>query len=143
MTPKEYLSQIKILDNQIKNLDEEIAAMRGEIITIRSSWPDGMPRGSDTSDPVGELATRLADELERMEREQLELRSKLWSKRNEVIHTINKVRHAECNRLLYLRYVQLETWEAIAVDMHYTYQWVAGPLHSTALYEVKLILENT
>ena len=42
---------------------------------------------------------------------------------------------AECINLLYKRYFMFETWEQIAVDMEYTYQWVSGGLHKKALMQ--------
>ena len=142
MSAKEYLMRIRILDTKIKNLDSEIRDLRSEIITVRSSWPDGQPHGTGISNPVESAVEKLIDQLADIERQHIMLQSKLWSARNEVIETIGKVSHAEYNRLLYLRYVQGEMWEQIAVDMGYTYQWVAGPLHSNALQEVEDILKG-
>ena len=142
MNAKEYLSQIQILDNKIKNLEDEIRDIRSEIITVRSSWPNGQPHGTGVSNPVEQAVEKLIDQLEDIEKQPIMLQSKLWSARNEVIETIGKVSHAEYNRLLYLRYVQGCLWEQIAVQMGYTYQWVAGPLHSNALQEVDEILKE-
>ena len=142
MEAKEYLNQIKNLNRQIQNLDEEIQDLRSEIITVRSTWPDGEIHGSGGTNPVEVAVEKLVDGLQRIETEQLLLRSKLWAVRNDIINTIGQVQHAECNRLLYLRYVQCEMWEEIAVEMHYTYQWVAGPLHSNALQELQQILDR-
>lgn len=142
MNAKEYLMQIRILDNRIRNIDEEIQDIRSEIITVRSSWPTGQPHGVGTSKPVEEMVEKLVDELETLETQQLLLRSQLWTARVKIIDTIGKVQKAESNRLLYLRYVQLKRWEEIAVDMNYTYQWVCGTLHPNALYEVQQILDR-
>lgn len=140
MTAKEYLLQIKQLNAQIKNVEDEIHSLREREVSIRSAWPDGQPHGSGTTDPTGEMAVRLADQLLDLEETSLRLQTALWRKRNEILETLGKVKTAEHNRLLYLRYVQSETWEQIAVDMHYTYQWVAGPLHGNALLELEKIL---
>lgn len=142
MNAKEYLMKVRLLDKKIKNLEEEIRDLRSEIITVRSSWPNGQPHGTGVSNPVESAVTKLIDELQSIESQHLALQSQMWSERNEVIKTIGKVSHAEYNRLLYLRYVQGEMWEQIAVDMGYTYQWVAGPLHSNALQEVDEILKE-
>ena len=142
MNAKEYLMQIRILDAKLKNLDEEIRDLRSEIITVRSSWPNGQPHGTGVSNPVESAVEKLIDQLANIETRQIHLQSKMWSTRTEIIETIGKVSHAEYNRLLYLRYVQGEMWEQIAVKMGYTYQWVAGPLHSNALQEVEDILKE-
>ena len=142
MEAKEYLKQIENLDTRIKNLDNEIRDLRNEIITVRSSWPDGQPHGSGTTSPVEVAVQELVDGLQGIEMLQLHLRSQLWSKRNEIINTIGQLSNPDHNRLLYLRYVRLMIWEEIAVDMHFSYQWVSGALHSNALQELDAILKG-
>ena len=142
MEAKEYLQQIEVLDNRIKNLDDEIKNVRDEIITVRSSWPDGQPHGSGTTSPVEVAVQELLDGLQGLETLQMHLRSQLWSKRNEIINTISELSNPDHNRLLYLRYVQLKIWEEIAVDMHFSYQWVSSALHSNALQELQIILDR-
>ena len=142
MEAKEYLKQIENLDTRIKNLDNEISDLRNEIITVRSSWPDGQPHGSGTTSPVEVAVQELLDGLQGLETLQIHLRSQLWSKRNEIINTISELSNPDHNRLLYLRYVQLKIWEEIAVDMHFSYQWVSGALHSNALQELQKILDR-
>ena len=142
MNAKEYLMQVRMLDNKIKNLDEEIRDIRSEIITVRSSWPDGQPHGTGISNPVESAIEKLMDQLQTLEHQMMSMQSQMWRTRNEIIETIGKVTQAEYNRLLYLRYVQGKMWEQIAVDMGYTYQWVAGPLHSNALQEIDEILKE-
>lgn len=142
MEAKEYLQQIGVLDNRIKNLDDEIKNVRDEIIIVRSSWPDGQPHGSGTTSPVEVAVQELLDGLQGLETLQMHLRSQLWSKRNEIINTIGELSNPNHNRLLYLRYVQQKIWEEIAVDMHFSYQWVSGALHSNALQELQKILDR-
>lgn len=140
MTAKEYLMQIRKLNSDIQNIDDEIKKLREETASLRSAWPDGQLHGTGTTDPTGRVAVQLADELADAERRHVQCRRKLWRKRLEVIEAIRKVERADCSRLLYLRYVQCERWEQIAVEMDFTYQWVAGGLHSIALKEFEKIL---
>lgn len=140
MTAKEYLLQVHKLDIMIRNLDDEIRKLREEEVSIRSTWPDGQPHGSGTTDPTASMAVKLADQLSDLEDSHSRTRAELWQKRKEILGTISRVNQPEYNRLLYLRYVESCTWEEIAVDMHYTYQWVAGPLHGNALKEVEKII---
>lgn len=140
MTGREYLRQARALNSKIKNLEEEVDKLREEQAAVRSAWPDGQPHGTGTTDPTGVMASRLADKLLTAEHELLATRDALLVKRMEILKTINKVERAEYNRLLYLRYVQCLKWEDIAEDMHYVYQWVAGPLHDNAVAEVEKIL---
>lgn len=49
---------------------------------------------------------------------------------------------AECITLISKRYFQFKTWESIAVDMNFTYQWVSGGLHQKALAHVQKALDE-
>ena len=142
MTVKEYLSQIRILESQLQNVSAEIIKAREDLGRIRSAWPDGQPHGSGTKDPVGEEAAELADKLMELEHQHLETLSRLWSKRMEIVGTIGQVQDADCNRLLYLRYVEGRKWEEIAVELGYTYQWVCGALHGKALQIIREIINT-
>ena len=154
---KKYLLQIYLLDVRLKTIDETITKLRAELrsiddISVRSSWPDGQPHGTITTDPTGNQAAKLADsynrrrdelkeQLQRYEEDQIAKRSELWSKQLEVLEVLDKVTDPQCHRLLVLRYVRLSTWEYIAVELDKSYQWVAGPLHSKALELVEEIIK--
>lgn len=142
MTAKEYLSQIKYLQSMIRNLEDEIKALQTERFTIRSAWPDGQPHGTGITDPVGEQAAKLADEISKAEDGLVKWRAELLRKELEVIRTIGRVTNEDQNRLLFLRYVMGARWEQIAVDLGYSYQWVAGPLHGEALKKIEEILSG-
>ena len=49
---------------------------------------------------------------------------------------------SECIKLISKRYFQFKTWEKIAVEMGYTYQWVSGGLHQKALAQVQKVLDE-
>ena len=49
---------------------------------------------------------------------------------------------SECITLISKRYFQYKTWEEIAVDMNFTYQWVSGGLHQKALTQVQKALDE-
>ena len=155
---KDYLLQIRLLDMRLKTIDETIDKLRAEIrsigdISVRSSWPDGQPHGTITTDPTGNQAAKLADanrakydelkkQLQQYEADQIIVRSKLWSKQVEILGVLDQVPDPTCHELLVLRYVEGRTWEYIAVELNYTYQWVAGPLHGRALTLVADILNE-
>ena len=146
MTAKEYLEQIKKLKTMIRNTDNLIQDLRSQEITIRSAWPDGQPHGNGTTDPVGKVAAKLADELADAEYHQLQLRRAMYRKQVEITETLSLLEKPEHNRLLFLRYVEDWTWDEIAEDMARSYQWVADSvsgLHGNALRELdKILAEN-
>lgn len=137
MTAKQYLLQYKLLTAKIENLEQDLAELREARSSISINL-DGMPHGTDLSDKTARLAAQLAD----MEEDILDLRSEAWRTRLRIIHVLSKVETPEHNVLLHKRYLEDKTWEQIAVEMHYTYQWVAGPLHGQALREIDKILDS-
>ena len=137
MTAKQYLLQYKLLTAKIENLEQDLAELREARSSISINL-DGMPHGTDLSDKTARLAVQLAD----MEEDILDLRSEAWKTRLRIIHVLSKVETPEHNVLLHKRYLEDKTWEQIAVEMHYTYQWVAGPLHGQALREIDKILDS-
>lgn len=140
MKAKDYLMQCRQIEEQILQIDAEIQSLRDEQILLRSSWPDGQPHGTGKSDPVGNQAAKIADQIQKLEIKQLKKRGELWLKRAEIIETIGLVQDEVLNRLLWLRYVQGVSFEEVAVDMHYSYRHVTR-LHGEALQRVEKIMK--
>jgi len=163
MKAKEYLNQVGIIDARLKMIDANIARLRKELasldsITINSSWPDGQPHGTIITDPTSRQAVKLADtpnekreqlkaELLDYEYKEILARSRLWSKRMEVIETLSLIYDAAepmtkvyC-RLLSLKYLESKTWEEIAVDIGYTFRHTLR-LHGIALQRLERILNE-
>lgn len=157
MTAKEYLQQIQLLKVGIDLLEREADRIRNEISgldpdVLRSPWPDGLPHGTGTGDPVGEAAAKHADQI-RKQSEQLRQtlmglevsilrkRDDMCKIRNEVIDTIRQVPDPTLQRLLELRYIDGRSWERIAVELHYTFRHTTR-LHGDALNAVSKILRR-
>lgn len=157
MTAKEYLLQIKLIDAKMKAIDAEVQRLRTELLTLddislHASWPDGQPHGTATTDPTGTKAAELADrynkkrdelkaQLLEYEYKQLSVRSELWSKRAEILETLQKVKTAELYTILERYYVGGERFESIAVDMHYSYKYIID-LHGIALQQIDKIINS-
>ena len=137
MNAKEYLLQYRRIVVRIRNAEQDLEALRAERESITVNM-DGMPKGSDLSNKTAQLAAKLVD----TEIEILGMRSAAWSVRMDIIRTIDKLSDPAEVRLLHLRYLDGYTWERIAVDMGYTYQWVAGSLHGQALQSLEKILNT-
>ena len=136
MNAKDYLMQCRQIEEQILQIDAEIQSLRDEQILLRSPWPDGQPHGTGKSDPVGNQAAKIADQIQTLEKK----RGELWLKRSEIIETIGMVQDFVLHRLLWLRYVQGVSFEEVAVDMHYSYRHVTR-LHGKALQRVEKIMK--
>ena len=135
---KEFLSRyLKVLAEE-KDIREEIAYWESKAQKVTASW-SAAPSGGKGSDKVQTGAIKVA-----------ELRDSLMSKieelaavRAEIERAIGTVQDDTQRRLLRLRYIKGMTWERIAVEMHYGYQWVCK-LHGRALLliEIKQAIES-
>lgn len=155
MTAKEYLNEIRRIDADIKMLDTEIEKIRIEMSglieeTLNSPWPDGLPHGTGTGDPVGEKAARHAD-LMRTKAEELRLRlmslqtdlartrSDRWTLRMHIIEDISRIPDPVHREILSKHYLEGKSWELIAVEIGYTYRHTTR-LHGEALQAMDKIL---
>ena len=136
MESKEYLESYKRIAERLKILTTEIERLRTEAESVSINL-DGMPRSSGKSDKIARLAiqlasyeTQLADEL-----------SHLWSKRMEIIHNIGMLDHRH-QLLLHKRYIDSESWEQIAYEMHITWRHCYR-LHGRALAELEKIINKS
>ena len=59
--------------------------------------------------------------------------------KTEIVAAIKSVENREYQTLLEKRYLCFETWEQIAVDMHYSLRWI-HILHGKALNDLGRIL---
>ena len=137
MKAKEYLLQYKRMCIQIEIFEKELEQLREERSAISIDL-NGMPHSSNISDKTATLAVQLAD----IESEIIDWRSAAWSLRMDIINTLNKLKNPKSVQVLHLRYIEDLKWEEIADKLGYTYQWVAGQLHSDALQELEEILEH-
>ena len=136
-TAKEFLLQYQNMKRRIQSIEYVIEELETQVAYISINM-DGMPHGTDTSDKTGRLAAAIVDKQEDL----ADLREEAFDVMNVVNGVISRVPNEEQKLLLTMRYINGYTWERIAVEMDYTYQWVAGPLHGTALQEVEKILAD-
>ena len=137
MNAKDYLLQYKLMTAKIERAEQDLREIREERSSISVNL-DGMPRGTDLSERTAKLAVMLAD----MERELIYMRSKAWRVRMDIIRTLGKLTNPTHFNLLHFRYIDGYKWEKIAVEMNYSYQWVADTLHKSALHELEEVLNN-
>ena len=86
----------------------------------------------DAVSKIIEAKNRVSDELEMLE-----------ATEHEVIETINNVEDSTLSTLLYERYINGKTFEAIAVQMNFCYYHIVHRLHPKALKAVKMLLNVT
>ena len=136
MTAKEYLSQALRLDQRIDAKIAQVASLN-ELATKCTATLTGMPRnpnrgGSTMADAVCKIVD-LQNEINRDI-------DRLVDLKRELVAVIKAVEDTEYQTLLEKRYLCFQTWEQIAVDMHYSGKWILK-MHDRALDVVEGILK--
>ena len=148
MKARTYLEVIKKQDAKIDARIDEIATldaiatkttsvMGGERVKASTS----QEKMADTVGKIVDLKAELNAEIDRF-----------IDYRNEAMKLIDEACDADCHKLLHKRYIGaydtekgriiFKTWEQIAVEMGFTYQWVSDGLHKRALSQLQKILDE-
>lgn len=116
MTAKEYLQQYRNAARIAQRLKTEYEEELERIDTIRSALGgDGLPRSRGVSKTVENRAIRLADKALRWKEAELDA----INIRQEIFDVIRSV-PGEAGDVLFMRYVQLKSWDEISASIGYT-----------------------
>ena len=133
----EYLEQIEKKDAKINTNIEELAQLEALATKITSVMGGERVQASGSQDKMADCVVKIVN-----------LQTELNRKIDEYIDFKNQARDvisacdADCMTLLHKRYFLYKRWEEIAVEMNFTYQWVAGGLHQRALAQVQKVLDE-
>ena len=133
MTAKEYLLQIRFIDNRIAAKREQAQYFYDQATKCTTTWSD-MPPGQ----PNGR--SRMADYVMKMielENEMTKEMMDLANLKKQIMDTINKIDNMEYKTILEERYLSFKSWEQISEDMGYTVRHIYR-LHGRALLEVEV-----
>lgn len=130
MTAKEQLKQIKRLDTHINHKMKELEQYKNSILAVKGlDYSADKIQVSQKSDApfVNALVklTEMSQKIDSQIDEFVDLKHKIIEK----IHKLDDIRYAE---ILFARYVEYKSFEQIAVDMAYSYEYVLK-LHGNAL----------
>jgi hypothetical protein len=147
MKAKSYLERIKVLDSKIDARIEEIATLDAIAKKTTSVMGGDRVQASTSQEKMADCVAKIVDLKEELNKEI----DSFIDYRNEVRKLIDAACDADCHKLLHKRYVgtfneekdrvEFKTWEQIAVEMNFTYQWVSGGLHQRALSQVQKALD--
>lgn len=134
ITAKGFLMRARRLDARLKTLREarELAWSRATSVTPKLS--KAAAKGADISRKPEDFSA-LAAECEKQERE-------LDSVQAEILSVISEIPDNTLAALLTAYYVNGETWEEVAVELHYSFYHVVTRLHPKALDAVTEILNK-
>lgn len=123
---KQYLRRYQVAKKRAKRIQEEIDALRSSE-TSPVGLGDGLPHGSGTSDLSGYAARwdELMRELEAEKEMQMVTYHEIWNQ-------VKKIPNATEQEVLTRRYLIGQSWEKIAVEMHYSYRQIIR-IHGAAL----------
>ncbi len=130
MTSKEYLSQVRTMDNRLRLIGQKIERLRS-VLEYRSPSFEGAGGGGN--------ADRLPDTVSLiMEYEQQaeKLRVEYIEKFKEIDRCIAAVPDAVLREVLERRYLHYQHWEQIAEEMHYSQRHILR-LHGAALQRIR------
>lgn len=136
---KECLAEIRLLDTQIDCMLSTVDGLRDSLLRITQMPKEDMVTGGSSHDRMSTTIAKIVD-LENEINAKVDI---LVDKKARIVRLLEKVRHPDYLKVLQLRYIEYDTFEEIAAEMHYSYCWICR-LHGRALQVVgKLLKEET
>lgn len=127
---KRYMAHVVTIRNGVRELQSEIDTLRDDLTGIRgvqysdmpgspNAYGDAIPDGiARLEELIGEYCTELA----------------AWvDEQHEAHKALRSVEDGRYREILWAHYVKCDSWEQIAVDMHYSYEYVRKELFEAAL----------
>lgn len=133
-----YLKQIRIMRSRIYSNMAEIEQLETMATKTTSVLGGERVQSSGSQQKMADCVVKIVDMKHQLEAE-IESFIKYES---DAMKLIAENCDADCTKMLFGRYFQAKTWEQIAVDMGFTYQWVSGGLHQRALSQVQKALDE-
>ena len=128
------MQQYKRLGSKVKALQEQIESIREIATRITPGYSEKVQTSRNTDkismavSKIVDLENGLADEID-----------KLLSLQKRISNHVERLTDDDYRLLIALRYLSFYTWEAIALEMDFTVQWV-HVLHKKALNEFQALI---
>ena len=144
----DYLREIRKLDEKIIASIDQIDMLKALATRTTTVLSGDRVQTSGSQEKMADCVAEYTDRVNALNAEI----DQYCDEREKARNLIFSVCDPECIRLLTMRYLgtfaenggkaKYHTWEEIAVEMGYTYQWVAGGLHQRALSQVQKELDK-
>lgn len=138
MKAKEYLQQLKRLDTLINQKMQELGELRSMSTVGSIDYSKERVQSSPSQDAP---FVRIIHKIIELEEEINAEIDKFVDEKHLIINQIQALNDPKHIELLYKRYVEFKRFEAVAVEMNYTYQYIVE-LHGYALKEFQSTHEN-
>lgn len=136
MTAKTYLKQIRMLDIKINDGIEELAQAKALATKVTAAMDGEVVSGSKNHDKMTDAVEKIINLQEQINRDV----DKYVDIKRDTMDLLLQIENPVHYKILHSRYVLYKTWEQIACDIGFTYQWVCQ-LHGVALLEFEKILK--
>lgn len=138
MNAKQYLRQVRRLDNIVNAKLEQVEMLRAITTRMTTNLTTNKVQESNIPDKISTLICKIVD----LEKEITNDIDKLIDLKTEIMRKIDSIQNDNYRLLLTLRYLNFKSWEQIAVEMGFTFQWV-HELHKRALIEFEKVQDDT
>ena len=131
---KKYLQQIRIFDTRIRQKRDLYIEIRESALSVGSiRYDKEQVQTSKSGDTLEKNVIRYLELEEQLEKESEEL----LNLKNKIINEIQSLDDDRFINILYKRYVEYKSYELIAVEMNYSFDYVKE-LHRDALIKFKI-----
>lgn len=135
MKAKEYLGKAYRLDQRINSKLDQVASLN-ELATKATSTLSDMPKNPNKA--ISTMENTICKIIDLQDEINKDI-DRLVDLKTQIVTTIKNIENYEYQTLLEKRYLCFETWEQIAVDMHYSLRWI-HILHGKALNDLARLL---
>ena len=133
MTAKQYMNRARRVDSEIESLMKLVQKTRESLESITQSYTGDIIQSSKNPHKYDRLV-----ELESLVDEKIAEQIKI---KEETLETISQLKDRRQREVLIGYYLNMNTWEQVAVDMNYSYMHITR-LHGYALKGVEAIINK-
>ncbi len=135
--PKEYLMQIRILDTKINSMLDTLENLRASVLRITPVLKQDVVSGGSAPDRMSTTMAKIVD----LQNEINQTIDRYVDEKANIIRLLDKIHIPDYLQVLQKRYIEYQTFEEIAAEMHYSYCWICR-LHGRALQAFGRILNK-
>lgn len=131
MTAKQWLNRARRIDREIRTLEGVITSTRERLESVTQSYSgDGAQSTKDPHkfDRLVELESLVNEKIN----EQIQIKT-------EILEAISQIRDRRQRIVLTEYYLNMKTWEQVAVEINYSWRQVMN-IHGRALQEMQRII---
>lgn len=134
---KDYLLQIRLLDTQVDCMLSNVDSLRESLLRITPTLKQDVVTGGSSHDRMSSTIAKIVD----LEKEINVKVDAYIDKKAQIISLLEKVRNPDYLKVLQLRYIDYNTFEEMALEMHYSHCWICR-LHGRALQTFAKIMDK-